>query len=94
MNRPNKSAALYANPFSKAYWKDAAAEDHVGLAQDHLVIYPHDGGVHDDVDEKVDAEPGPSGAYFFPFIFIEIAGSLIFALFLYRARVTVSGEVW
>lgn len=32
----------------------------------------------------------PSGAYFFPFIFIEIAGSLIFALFLYRARVTAT----
>lgn len=37
----------------------------------------------------------PSGAYFFPFIFTEIAGSLIFALFLYRAplsgtRITMS----
>ena len=30
----------------------------------------------------------PTGVYFFPFIFIEIAGSLIFALFFYRARVT------
>lgn len=27
----------------------------------------------------------PNGTYFFPFIFTEIAGSLIFALFLYRA---------
>ena len=27
----------------------------------------------------------PNGPYFFPFIFTEIAGSLIFALFLYRA---------
>lgn len=32
----------------------------------------------------------PTGVYFFPFIFIEIAGSLIFALFLYRARVTAT----
>lgn len=37
----------------------------------------------------------PAGPYFFPFIFTEIAGSLIFALFLYRAplsnlRVTLS----
>lgn len=37
----------------------------------------------------------PTGVYFFPFIFTEIAGSLIFALFLYRAplsnlRVTLS----
>jgi len=30
----------------------------------------------------------PTGVYFFPFIFIEIAGSLIFALFLYRTEVT------
>ena len=30
----------------------------------------------------------PSGPYFFPFIFTEIAGSLIFALFLYRTKVT------
>lgn len=30
----------------------------------------------------------PTGAYFFPFIFIEIAGSLIFALCLYRTEVT------
>ncbi len=30
----------------------------------------------------------PTGPYFFPFIFVEIAGSLIFALFLYRAKVT------
>ena len=32
----------------------------------------------------------PSGVYFFPFIFIEIAGSLIFALFFYRAEVTAT----
>lgn len=30
----------------------------------------------------------PTGVYFFPFVFIEIAGSLIFALFFYRARVS------
>ncbi len=32
----------------------------------------------------------PQGVYFFPFIFIEIAGSVIFALFLYRTKVTVT----
>ena len=32
----------------------------------------------------------PQGVYFFPFIFIEIAGSVIFALFLYRAKVTAT----
>ena len=30
----------------------------IGLTQDHLVVHPHDGCVHDDIDEKVDAEPG------------------------------------
>ncbi len=30
----------------------------------------------------------PTGAYFFPFIFVEMLGSLLFALFLYRARIT------
>ena len=30
----------------------------------------------------------PDGVYFFPFIFTEIAGSVIFALFLYRAQVS------
>lgn len=32
----------------------------------------------------------PKGPYFFPFIFIEIAGSMIFAMFLYRAKVSVT----
>ncbi|MBQ8137517.1 MAG: folate family ECF transporter S component [Clostridia bacterium] len=31
----------------------------------------------------------PNGPYFFPFIFQEIAGSLLFALFFYRAKITV-----
>lgn len=30
----------------------------------------------------------PSGAYFFPFVFVEIAGSVIFALFLWRAELS------
>lgn len=30
----------------------------------------------------------PTGTYFFPFVFEEIAGSVIFALFLYRAKIT------
>lgn len=32
----------------------------------------------------------PSGPYFFPFIFVEIVGSLIFALFLYKQKLTAS----
>lgn len=30
----------------------------------------------------------PKGVYFFPFIFVEIAGSVIFALFLYKRRIS------
>ena len=32
----------------------------------------------------------PTGTYFFPFIFEEIAGGLIFALFFYRARISTT----
>ncbi len=32
----------------------------------------------------------PSGPYFFPFIFTEIAGSMVFALFFYRTRISVT----
>ncbi len=32
----------------------------------------------------------PTGVYFFPFIFVEMAGSLIFALFFYRTKITMS----
>lgn len=30
----------------------------------------------------------PTGAYYFPFIFVEMMGSFLFAIFLYRARLT------
>lgn len=36
----------------------------------------------------------PTGVYFFPFILTEIAGSLIFALFLYRTNVTPGRVIW
>ncbi|MBQ8509198.1 MAG: folate family ECF transporter S component [Clostridia bacterium] len=32
----------------------------------------------------------PTGTYFFPFIFVEIAGSLIFALWLWRAKLSTT----
>jgi len=32
----------------------------------------------------------PTGTYFFPFIFVEIAGSLIFALFLWRSKLSAT----
>ncbi len=40
------------------------------------------------VSDTVGAILFPSGPYFFPFIFVEIAGGLIFALVYYRAKMT------
>ena len=125
MNRANKSAALYATPFSKAYWRDAAAELKdtrmlvfaalmialrvalkslgIPIAADlkiniaffvnafgAMVFGPVVAILAAAISDTLGCLLFPSGAYFFPFIFIEIAGSLIFALFLYRARVTAT----
>ena len=125
MNRANKSTALYDHPFSKAYWKDAAAELKdvrmlvfaalmialrvalkslgVPIAADlkinvaffvnafgAMVFGPVVAIMAAAISDTLGCLLFPSGAYFFPFIFIEIAGSLIFALFFYRARVTAT----
>lgn len=125
MNRANKSTALYASPFSKAYWRDAAAELKdtrilvfaalmialrvalkslgIPIAADlkiniaffvnafgAMVFGPVVAIVAAAISDTLGCLLFPSGAYFFPFIFIEIAGSLIFALFLYRAKVTAT----
>lgn len=125
MNRINKSTALYATPFSKAYWRDAAAELRdtrmlvfaalmialrvalkslgIPIAADlkiniaffvnafgAMVFGPVVAILAAAISDTLGCLLFPSGAYFFPFIFIEIAGSLIFALFLYRARVTAT----
>lgn len=123
--RANKSAALYATPFSRAYWRDAAAELRdtrmlvfaalmialrvalkslgIPIAADlkiniaffvnafgAMVFGPVVAIVAAAISDTLGCILFPSGAYFFPFIFIEIAGSLIFALFLYRAKVTAT----
>ena len=36
----------------------------------------------------------PSGPYFFPCMFVEVAGSVIFALFFYRAKVTTTRVIF
>jgi len=125
MNRANKSTALYAHPFSKAYWHDAAAELKdvrilvfaalmialrvalkslgIPIAADlkinvaffvnafgAMVFGPVVAILAAAISDTLGCLLFPSGAYFFPFIFIEIAGSLIFALFLYRAKVTAT----
>ena len=123
--RPVKTSALYATPFSKEYWRDAAAELRdtrmlvfaalmialrvalkslgIPIAADlkiniaffvnafgAMVFGPVVAIVAAAISDTLGCLLVPSGAYFFPFIFIEIAGSLIFALFLYRARVTAT----
>ncbi len=123
MSNKNKPRTLYATPFSKAYWRDAAAELkdvrmlvfaalmialRVAMKGFSIEIMPTErintaffinalgamtfGPVVAMLAAAISDTLGcilfPTGAYFFPFIFEEIAGSLIFALFLYRAKVT------
>lgn len=123
--RPVKTSTLYASPFSREYWRDAAAELRdtrmlvfaalmialrvalkslgIPIAADlkiniaffvnafgAMVFGPVVAIVAAAISDTLGCLLVPSGAYFFPFIFIEIAGSLIFALFLYRARVTAT----
>lgn len=125
MPKNNKSQTLYPHPFSKAYWRDAAAElkdtrilviaallialrvAMKGLAiplapnlkiniaffvnaLGAMIFGPVVAAVAAAVSDTLGCILFPQGAYFFPFIFIEIAGSVIFALFLYRAKVTVT----
>ncbi len=115
--------ALYKTPFSRAYWRQAAAEFkdlrvllfaalmialrvalkpvNIPLAADlriNVAFFINAFGAM--VFGPVVAIPAaaisdtlgyllyPEGPYFFPFIFTEIAGSVIFALFLYRAEVS------
>ena len=122
MNNREKSRTLYPHPFSKAYWKDAAAEMKdtrmlvfaalmiaLRVAMKFLAIplAPNlkiqtafvANAMGAMVFGPVLAVPAAfvsdflgvllSGdTYFPPFCLTEIAGSLIFALFLYRAKVT------
>ncbi len=115
---------LYATPFSKAYWLDAACElkkpkmlavaailiavrvalkslaipiapptlmINLGFfvnALGAMIFGPVTAILAAAISDTLGCVLFPTGAYFFPFIFTEIAGSLIFALFLYRAPLT------
>ena len=46
------------------------------------------------VSDTVGAVLFPTGTYFFPFIFVEILGGLIFALFYYRAKISPARVLW
>ena len=125
MARKQKSTAIYKNPFSLAYWRDAAAElkdtrmlviaalmialrvalKGLGIplapnlkiniaffinALGAMIFGPVVATVAAAISDTLGCIIFPQGVYFFPFIFIEILGSVIFALFLYRAKVTVT----
>ena len=118
-----KSTALYPHPFSRAYWRDAAAElkdtkmlvfaalmiaVRCALKLVYIPLAPNlrintafvANALGAMVFGPVVAIPAavisdflgwlihPEGAYFLPFVLTEVGGSVIFALFLYRAKVT------
>ena len=124
MYRETESGRLYAHPFCRAYWKDAAAELRstrmlvfaalmialrvalksvsIPVAADlrintafiingfgAMIMGPVLAMLAAIVSDTLGCVLFPTGTYFMPFVLTEIAGSLIFALFLYRARITV-----
>ena len=125
MSRLQKSNTLYAHPFSKAYWRDAAAE----LKDTHMLVFaalmialrlvmkqlaipitpflkintaffinalgamvfgPVMAMLSACITDVLGYVIRPEGIYFLPFILTEVGGSLVFALFLYRAKVTTT----
>jgi len=121
MSRAQHSTALYPHPFSKAYWKDAAAElkstrmlvvtalmvalrialkpfaIYIGpqmaiqtatlaTALGAMIFGPVVAIPAAMVSDTVGFMIFPTGDYFLPFMLTEIAGTMIYALCLYRAK--------
>ena len=125
MSRSQKSNTLYSHPFSKAYWRDAAAE----LKDTHMLVFaalmialrlvmkqvaipitpflkintaffvnalgamvfgPVMAMLAACITDVLGYVIRPEGMYFLPFILTEVGGALVFALFLYRAKVTTT----
>jgi len=121
MSRAQRSTALYPHPFSKAYWKDAAAElkstrmlvvtalmvalrialkpfaIYIGpqmaiqtatlaTALGAMIFGPVVAIPAAMVSDTVGFMIFPTGDYFLPFMLTEIAGTMIYALCLYRAK--------
>ena len=121
MPRVQKSTALYAHPFSKRYWQDAAAEMkdirmlvvtaflvalrialkpfaiYIGpqmaiqtatlaTALGAMIFGPLVAIPAAIVSDTVGFMIFPTGDYFLPFVLTEIAGTMIYALCLYRAK--------
>ncbi len=59
-----------------------------------MIYGPVVAGVTSAISDILGALLFPSGAYFFPFTLVEMAGGVIFAMFFYRAKITTSRVVW
>lgn len=127
MRTIQKSTAMYAHPFTKAYWHDAAMElkdtkmlviaalmialrvsmkwtviplapnlnINVGAplinAMGAMIFGPVVAALAACVSDLAGYLLFPQGGvYFLPYMFVEVAGSVLFALFFYRAKVTVT----
>lgn len=123
MSRTPRSTALYTTPFSKAYWRDAAAEMKstnmliitalmtalrialkplaipigpslsiqtamLATALGAMVFGPVMAIPAAIVSDTIGFLVWPTGDYFLPFVLTEIASTLIYALLLYRAKVS------
>ena len=118
-----KSTATYSSPFSKGYWKDAAAElkdtkmlvitalmialrvalkplaiplgpqlsiqtAMLATALGAMIFGPVVAIPAAMISDTIGFMIWPTGDYFLPFMLTEIAGTMFYALFLYRAKVT------
>ena len=125
MTNKQKSTTLYPHPFSRAYWRDAAAE----LKDTHMLVFaalmialrlvmkqvsipitpvlrinvaffvnalgamvfgPVFAAICAVITDVLGYIIRPDGVYFIPFVLTEVGGSVMFALFLYRAKVTTT----
>ena len=123
MSRHETSTALYPNPFSAAYWRDAANEMRstkmlvitalmialrvalkplaiplgpqlsiqtamLATALGAMIFGPVVAIPAAIVSDTIGFMIYPTGDYFLPFVLTEIASTMFYALFLYRAKVT------
>ncbi len=123
MSRTPKSTALYAHPFSRSYWRDAAAElkdtkmlvvtalmvalrivlkpfaiyiapqlaiqtAMLATALGAMIFGPVVAIPAAMVSDTIGFILFPTGDYFLPFMLTEIASTMIYALLLYRTKVT------
>ena len=124
----NRSTALYPHPFSKAYWRDAAAElkdtkmlvvsalmialrialkplaiplgpqlsiqtAMLATALGAMIFGPVVAIPAAMISDTIGFMIYPTGDYFLPFMLTEIASTMIYALCLYRSKVTPSRVV-